>query len=340
MTPERIAKLAQSCFQRSPVIVLGSGASVPHNIRGMGPLADFVMEQIQPAGDDEFEACALLDANLKAGAGLEEALQLTDAPPSLVEKIVRLAWQMITEDDLRVQDRAARGEETFPLSVLFAGLFRSANNTIHVVTPNYDRLVEYATDVAGFVHFTGFTPGLIRHREGADEISISRGKHPARAVRIWKVHGSLDWFVDDQGVVKALPLSSSVPNGFTPLIVTPGVSKYQRTHDEPFRSAIRGADEALNTADAFLCVGYGFRDEHIQPKLVERCRQRNVPVVVLARSLTEEARTFLANNAGPAYLGIEEHDGGTRVYSPEIPDGMHFPGIDLWSFDAFNRMVL
>ena len=70
--------------------------------------------------------------------------------------------------------------------------------------------------------------------------------------------------------VISLPISVGLPVTFEPLIVTRGVSKYERTHDEPFRSAIQGADAALDAASSFLCVGYGFRDHHIQPKIVER----------------------------------------------------------------------
>lgn len=153
------------------------------------------------------------------------------------------------------------------------------------------------------------------------------------------MHGSLDWFCNDQGTVVSLPFSGKIPEGLLPLVVTPGVSKYERTHDEPFRSAIRGADVALDAAEAFLCIGYGFRDTHIQPKLVERCRQRNVPIVILARTLTEEAKQFLRQNAGTEYLAMEHANDGTRVYTPEISAGEIISDPELWSFQKFNELV-
>lgn len=193
--------------------------------------------------------------------------------------------------------------------------------------------------MAGHIHATGFVPGFIRRREGADTITVRKGKHPARIVRIWKVHGSLDWFEDEQREAISLPLNDTLPAGFSPLIVTPGVSKYKRTHDEPFRSAIHGADGALEAASAVLCIGYGFRDRHIQPKLVERCRQNNVPIVVLARTLTDEAKDFLRTNAGTAYLAMENCEEGTRVFTNDVPDGAVIQERKLWSFADFNGLV-
>ena len=340
MDIDSIAKIAQNCVQHHPVVVLGSGASVAHKIRGMGALADYLRDNLNVQGQEE-DDWTLIRKALANGDGLEEALQQTAAPRSLVKKIVDLTWEAIASDDLMLLQRAAADQESFPLSDLIRALFNSTNNTINIVTPNYDRVAEYASDIAEYIHATGFVPGLIRRREGADAILVLKGKYPARTVRIWKVHGSLDWFEDVSGTVVSLPLSKHLPDGFSPLIVTPGVSKYKRTHDEPFRSAIQGADSALGEATAFLCVGYGFRDTHIQPKLVERCRQQSVPLVVLARMLTKEARQFLADNGGAAYLAMEEDcEAGTRAYTPETPGGETIPGQKLWSFEEFNKLVL
>ncbi len=337
---ERIATVAQSCVQQHPVVILGSGASVVHDFRSMSDLAQYLQDHIEPDEGEEIDAWRLIRTALAEGDGLEEALLKTAAPPSLVEKIVARTWEAIAEDDLALMARAARGQEHFSLSDLLQGMFKSTHMVTNIVTPNYDRVAEYATDVAGYIHATGFAPGIIRSREGSDPVSIRRGAHAARTVRIWKVHGSLDWFVDNAGCVVSLPFSERLPENFEPLIVTPGVSKYERTHDEPFRSAIQGADRALDQAASFLCVGYGFRDRHIQPKIVDKCRQRNVPIVILAHTLTDEAKGFLAASARQAYMALERDGDGTRVFMPEYPKGFSIAQPDLWSFENFNKMAL
>ena len=337
---KKIAIAAQACFQQHPVLVLGSGASVTHGLRGMRKLAEYLIEYLNAEEGEEENSWLLIRTALVNNDGLEEALLKTTAPLSLVKKIVKLTWHVIAEDDLALMGRAAKGEERFSLSDLLRGLFKSTNMVTNIVTPNYDRVAEYASDAAGYFHTSGFSPGIICRREGSSTVSVRRGGQTTRTVRIWKVHGSLDWFVAQNGKVIALPITGTFPDTFEPLIVTPGVSKYERTHDEPFRSAIQGADLALSEASAFLCVGYGFRDRHIQPKIVERCGQRNVPIVVLARTLTDEAKEFLGSSAGNAYLALEKDDDGTRVFSLEYPDGITIAKPDLWSFDSFNKLVL
>ncbi|MCK5858039.1 MAG: SIR2 family protein [Abyssibacter sp.] len=339
MNYEAIAKLAQNCIQHHPAIVLGSGSSAPHGIRGMAALACVLQQNVVPDGGAEERSWRQIQEALTNGDGLEVALQRHTAPASLVQKIVAQTWLTIAEDDLKLLESAAAAEEHLPLADLIRGLFRSANRTISVVTTNYDRVAEIAADASGHIHANGFSPGLIRRREGADPIRIHRGNFVARTVRIWKVHGSLDWFEDKQGQPVSLPLRDRLLDGFSPLIVTPGVSKYERTYDEPFRTAIQGADVCLSHASAILCVGFGFRDGHIQPKLVERCRQQNIPIVVLARTLTAEAREFLRTNAGTRYLALERCQNGTRCFTDDHPDGTELPGHNIWSLPDFNEMV-
>jgi len=336
----KVATTAQQCFQHHPVIILGSGASIVHGLRGMTDLAQYLINNLQTDYEEEADSWLLIRNGLAHGDGLEETLLSNAAPQSLVEKIVRLTWNAIMEDDLKLMERAAQGKEQFSLSSLLQGMFKSTHMEAHIVTPNYDRVAEYAADIAGFFHTSGFSHGIIRNRETNSSITLHRGAHPERAIRIWKVHGSLDWFEDHNGRVISLPSLGQLPDKFTPMIVTPGVSKYERTHDEPFRSAIQGADRALEQAPSFLCVGYGFRDRHIQPKIVDKCRVRNIPIVILARTLTSEAKAFLKNSAGQAYMALEMDGDGTRVYFPENPEGVTVAQPNLWSFDSFNNMVL
>lgn len=339
MNLEHASKLAQKCIQGNPVLVLGSGSSIPHGLGSMGGLATYLRENITLEEGTETDAWVLIRTALVNEDGLEQALLKNEAPHTLVMKIVRLTWQFITEADLELLSRASIGAENFPLSDLFNALMQSTHRTVNVVTTNYDRVCEYAVDTAGLIHSTGFSPGIIQRREGTDSIHICRGRSQARTVRIWKVHGSLDWFADQNGNISSLPLSHDIAEELTPLIVTPGVSKFQRTYDEPFRSAIQGADVTLGQATAFICIGYGFRDTHIQPKLMERSKQANVPVVVLAKELTDETKAFLRDNAGRNYIAFEEHAEGTMTYTADYPDGYVIPERDLWSLNSFNKIA-
>lgn len=339
MKLDELAKQCQSCAQRTPVVVLGSGASIPHGIRGMGDLASFLHDNVFAEEGNEADSWALVKTALAKGNHLEAALENKQLPGSLVMKIVRCTWDFIGEDDYRLLKSTINAETVFPLRALFAGLFRSTNRNIHVVTTNYDRVAEYAADSGGYIHNTGFLPGYLRRAEGAEKLTFKQGTNLARTVTVWKVHGSLDWFADTSGGVISLPMTSELPDGLMPLIVTPGVSKYQRTHDEPFRSAIQGADRVLSAATAFICIGYGFRDSHIHPKLITRCRVHDTPILVIARTLTPEAKEFLRNNSGRHYLALEDHESGTMVYNRENPDGVIVEGGKYWELSALNELI-
>lgn len=339
MTLDELARLCQGCAQKNPVIVLGSGASIPHGIRGMGELATWLRDKVQTTKGKEQDAWTLVRTALAAGDHLEAALEGKVLPDSLVVKIVRSTWDFIAADDYGLLKSAINDANVFPLRSLFTGLFRSTNRNIHVVTSNYDRVVEYAADSGGYIQNTGFLPGYLRRPDGAENLVFKQGNSRAKTVTVWKVHGSLDWFQDANGRVLSIPLTSELPDGLTPLIVTPGVSKFQRTYDEPFRSAIQGADRVLSDAAAFICVGYGFRDSHIHPKLMTRCRESDTPILVAARTLTAEAKDFLQNNAGRQYLALEDHAEGTMVYSREYSGGVVIDDGKYWELSALNELI-
>lgn len=335
---EVILKAAQQCVQQHPVLVLGSGASASYGLRGMPALAQHLVTNVSVANAEEEEIWDSVKADLLSDKGLEETLLRYSTPAPLVRQVVQKTWEAIAEDDLLLMYKASRRNVEFSLSRMLNGMFRSTHKVISIVTTNYDRVAEYACDLAGYSHLTGFTQGIIRTRRLDEHTSYIRNQEQRR-VQIWKVHGSLDWFMDDNDVPVCLPLSTKVPDGFSPLIVTPGMSKFERTHEEPFRSAIQGADAAINRANGIVCIGYGFRDTHVQPKIIERCRNGNVPLVVLAKELTRETHDFLKRAGGSSWLALEECGDGTRCFSPNHPDGIVIEHRDIWSFQGFNESV-
>lgn len=305
----------------------------------MGDLATHLRANIAPIAEEEIEAWTLVRTALHAGEDLEAALEQHKVPDNLLKKVVEETWKFVATDDRGILDEIIEKELLLPLSTLFRGLFASTAKKIHVVTTNYDRLAEYAANSAGFIDDTGFKPGYYRADFQPNQFSYKAGNQVIGSVAIWKVHGSLDWFLNRRDQFFSLPSIHEVPSGFLPLIVTPGVSKYQKTHKDPFRSTIQGADSALDRAEAYVCVGYGFRDEHIHPKLQARCRDKNTPIIVAARTLTSEAKLFLKECGGRNYIGLEDHPGGTKVYTPEEEDGSVIYDQKIWELKKLNDLV-
>jgi hypothetical protein len=271
---------------------------------------------------------------------LETALTQVAMPQILADQIICSTWDLISKSDQEVFARVVANRSSLPLSRLLAHLLRSAKPEIYVVTPNYDRLAEYAAEAAGICHQTGFNHGHLRLRSGDRRQRIIENGRPARTANIWKVHGSLDWFVDPENVVLGLPIGPVRLPGMKPVIVTPGLDKFRRTHEEPFRTILAGADAALSRAPSYLCIGYGFNDPHIQSKLVERCETNSALLVVLTKELSSTARAFLAGGRCRRYLGLEESQTGTRVFSHQHPGGIELAGSKLWQLSEFLNLVI
>lgn len=280
---------------------------------------------------------------LKRGDNLENVLQQCSLPENLFARVVKHVWNFVSDADLRVFGDLALNGSQLPLGRLFRHLFDSSNVTLSVVTTNYDRLAEYAADRAGYYHDTGLMPGYLRlPRAGPRPWFIQKKERSAiriRTVNIWKVHGCLGWFRNESGEIIGMPPSKIMPIGCQPAIIMPGPEKYRRVLQEPIRSILANADDALTQAKAYLCVGFGFNDEHIQTKLESNWIQGRASLVILAKELSSAAKQTLSKASGNDFLALEKAEGGTRARWPLHPEGLVLPNCNLWSLAEFLARV-
>jgi hypothetical protein len=331
---ELAIKIASDCIAEVPVMVVGSGASCAYGIRGMDSLSTFLIEHVVPARED-LGSWESLREELERNNHLENALQKIAISDQLLRQIVLHTRRMILDDEQKIYESIVTGDTVLALSQLFRHLFQSTHKILDVVTTNYDRLVEYAACQARFRCNTGFSDGAFRHFhcQKSDTSHYTRQAN-FRCIDVWKVHGSIDWFQDAATSPVGLVDHATLPETYSPLIVTPGVAKYSRTHQEPYRSVISFADGALSSARGFLCVGYGFSDDHIEPKLIQRSDDLRPPVVILARTLRPGAKQFLAQHMHSKVVAFEKDGDGTRAYTERYKNGVMFNHERLWSLEG------
>jgi SIR2-like domain len=330
-------KQAQDFYGKAPVIILGSGASAAHGMPGMQALANHLVantdtSSLSVAEIDAWDNfCRLLENNVD----LEAALHQVTASEELTSRIVQATWDLINSDDIKIFQKSLQNNAMFPLSRLLEHMFKSSLKIINVVTTNYDRLVEYACDQGRIYHYTGFTHGFCRQLAAPTEICS------ARRANIWKVHGSLDWFQSPLDDTVALSNIQEIPDGYLPQIVTPGTQKYQKTHFEPFRSIINNADLALNEAGSYLCIGYGFNDEHIQPKLMLKCLRQSTPITIITYALSDSAKKLILEGKAQNYLAIErgESDEQSIVYSSLDKTPLKVDK-NIWSLEGYLSLIM
>lgn len=330
-------KQAQEYYGKAPVIILGSGASAAHGMSGMSALANYLITNTDVSGlsASELEVWEKFCQVLRDGLDLESALHQVTASEVLTSRIVKATWTLIKSEDIEIFQRSLQDNAMFPLRRLLEHMFTSNLKMINIVTTNYDRLAEYACDQGRIHHYTGFTHGFFRHLAAPTEINS------ARRANIWKVHGSLDWFQSPLEDTVALSNIQGIPENYQPQIVTPGAQKYHKTHMEPFRSIINHADLAISEAGSYLCIGYGFNDEHIQPKLMAKCLRQKTPITIITFSLSDSARRLILDGNAQNYLAIER--GGTDnqsiVYSSldKIPLTVEK---NIWSLEGYLSLII
>ena len=324
-------KMMQGYLENSPLIILGSGASMPYGLPSMGILADKIKEDSTVICDEKYDdLCFAIDSH-----GLEGAIDSVKLSSATLDAIRKVTWNEVNTCDLKYFNDNPTSPPNALVELLNKVIAPTPNKAV-VVTTNYDRLPEYAADSISATVVTGFEGSLIRQLElPTQSVKTKRIRARERVVDIWKVHGSLDWFKTNSDNIVSFPLSQRIPNNFKPLIVPPGKEKYSSTHDEPYRTIISEADNAFVQAGAYICIGYGFNDEHIQPKLLAQL-SKGKPIVILVKTMTESCRRHIIDADVSKYLIFEEADDShTKVYGNgwnETYDGRY------WLLDEFLKI--
>ena len=323
--------IMQGYLENSPLIVLGSGASMPYGLPSMSNLANCIESNNIVKNDPNYGAfCVSLRSD-----GLEKAIDSVSLNEATIKAIRTTTWEEVNRCDLNyLKTNVFSPPES--LVKLFGKVIAPTPNKVVVVTTNYDRLPDYAADGIGASSVTGFEGSYIRKLElPNNSVTTKRVRARERIVEIWKVHGSLDWFIDAKGDISSFRLLQEIPTGFSPLIVPPGKDKYSSTHNEPYRSIISEADKAFTTAGAYLCIGYGFNDEHIQPKLLAQIGNGK-PIVILARTMTDACKHHIIDAGIRKYLIFERSDDShTKVYGNGWSES--YEG-QFWCLDEFLKV--
>lgn len=334
-----IFQIVQNILSSNPVIVLGSGASVSYGIPGMGFLASELKNffETKPyhdsiADDAVKDVIRLLDS----GIGLEAALLDVKVPEKVEVDIVNVVWNVIFKSDVKVYERFLSGE-VINLKHLFDYIiYNDPNKTLNVISTNYDRIAEYAACQTDAYINIGFTHGLVGKLK--DNIMLNPKKPEpdyTGFINILKVHGSLDWYRKDE-VIYNIPNSVSIPEGFTPCIVTPGTNKYERTQQEPHRQLLSAVDKIFEGAQNYICIGYGFNDKHVQEMLLKYAKKRKAKILIVTKEITNSIKENVIDK-GYDYIAICS-DGSSGTVFHTSRDSMTIKDKIYWTIEGLMEI--
>lgn len=316
-----IFRQIQAVKDSNPVIVLGSGASIAYGVPGMGNLAKALTDYFKSNVFTDTKSQEAIDAfleSLSSGQGLEDALLDVKVPEDVENAIVMIVWNLIADADRVVYDKYVSGSEINLKRLFDHIIYNDPKKVVNVVTTNYDKIAEYAACQTSAYVNVGFTTGIMgKLKEKIVSNPQKLEEDYTGYINILKVHGSLDWFKRD-GVVYNFPNTTRIPKGCTPCIITPGTNKYERTQQEPHRQLLSAVDKAFSNASGYVCIGYGFNDQHVHPMLLKNARGRKAKILIVTKDITDSIKTNVIDK-GVDYIAIYS-DGafGTVFQTPDV----------------------
>lgn len=340
MDIETLLKLLQDWTNRVPLVILGSGASIPFHLPSMWTLGDHLKKTISFADPDDQRQFDEFKAIFDKVQDIELTLLQLQLRPNVLSSIIFETWKLVSKHDLEAYDQFLNNKTDFPLAELTSYLLSSAQRKLSVITTNYDRLAEYAASLSNAFICTGYSQNSIGHFSNSiHHNNLSALKGYSGQVNIWKVHGSLDWFKTKEEYDIHLPLRQTIPNELKPSIVTPGLSKYLETQLEPFRTIFTEADNEIENAIGYLCVGYGFNDIHVQPKLITQIKSSK-PIIVITKELTPKTKQSIIDNNCKQYVLIEQANiNDTRILSSSFTNELIIPNVSYWTLGEYLKLI-
>lgn len=148
---------------------------------------------------------------------------------------------------------------------------------IEIFTTNYDLLLEQALDELEVSYFDGFVGS---RRSFFDLRAVEESLAPRHWTRLWKIHGSINWYQEVVGKQKKVYRSSEVKNDASHLIY-PSHLKYEESRKMPYLALIDHLNKFIRRKSSFLILsGYSFSDNHINDAIVSALTANPTGMVV------------------------------------------------------------
>lgn len=199
---------------------------------------------------------------------------------------------------------------------------------VELFTVNYDLLIETGLESLGVPYFDGFV-GNLRARFRTEIVEATgvgaEGALPPRFVRVWKLHGSVNWVrADDHQIVR---IGQAVPEGL-PAAIYPSDAKYEESRRVPFVVLQDRLRRALHQPETIILIaGYSFGDAHLNEMLFDAAtrRERSEFVVFCFSDIPADLRDRAVRTPNIQVVGRTEAilggvAGEWKAPTEEIPD--------------------
>jgi hypothetical protein len=316
---------------------LGAGAA---RACGLPDVAGLQIEVLGRLNDDDAQVMRTLLQN----RNLEQVLGRLRRIAALVsgtETVDRLTADRAADLDREVCAHIVaaldlRGVTLDPM-LQFASWAARANYhaPVELFTVNYDLVIETALEEIRALYFDGFV-GALQGRFQTELVEQwpeeAQALIPAAFVRLWKLHGSVNWA--SMTGAEIVRLGHAVTSGQAAAIY-PSDTKYDESRRVPFVVLQDRFRRALNQPETLMLItGYSFSDDHLNELLFDAATRRerseliafcysDIPAALAERA--ERTPNLQAVAPGEAIIG------GIRTKWATPPD----PAVGVWENDAF-----
>ena len=358
LTEEVAINAIRAFFRDKPLVVFGTGMSCALDPSfGMPALEkelsqNFVHELENPKQEEQWEEVA---DSLKSGNDLETALDsVTDS--KLLRSLTDATARFISSVDQEYALQIANGDIIWPATSFFKRLVNTlpeGDPILHVLTPNYDTLLEHACDTVDISYTNGFVGGLERRLDWAVANQLfltpqqtTYGKRVRYAykyrkhIRLYKVHGSLNYFFHRNFVVENNAWMWHAPDFASRVLITPGLSKYQ-TIQEYRQELLRYADAEIEKASRFLFLGYGFNDVHLEAYVKQKLIAQGCMGLIVTRDSNPRIESLMeqADNLWLVCKLSGDGEEGTRIFNRRFDGWLSLPAKRLWDVSDFTSEI-
>ena len=360
LTKEIAYKEIRSFFSNNPapLIVFGSGLSCSVDIGfGMNRLKDELLVEIPKkiSGDKSLESeWEKVLNDLTSGKDLESSMNNINND-SLIGYIVKITGNLVASLDKYYAQRLLNKDICWSALDFFKCMVNGlpeGDRALHVVTPNYDILAEYAFESIGLLYVNGFIGNFVRHLdwERCNKLilyseKVYRGTRLKKVnknykhIKLYKVHGSLNTFLINNEVIENNSWIWFPPNEIERVIITPGILKFERI--TAFREELlRQFDEAVKKKDSFVFLGYGFNDRHLENYIIPKLNEQKCHGLIITRDNNDRIESLCSQADNLWLICKQEHNEFTRIKNKQYKDWFLLPDLKLWDLQQFTKEII
>jgi len=191
---------------------------------------------------------------------------------------------------------------------------------IEIFTTNYDLLLEEAFESLKVPYFDGFVGTRFPF---FDLRAVEDNLIPNHWTRLWKIHGSINWYLkDNKDVYRSTSLQEC-----DSYIIHPSHLKYDQSRKMPYLALIDRLNKFLRQNSAVLILsGYSFSDDHLNDTILNALRA-NPTAMVIALLFGDLTTTKEEKD------GEEEITKTTINYEKALELAENRSNLSIWTFD-------